>query len=499
MSGKVVLVGAGPGEAGLLTVKALEFIRQADVIVYDRLVNPALLKDRKPDCELIYVGKEPSHHPIPQAEIEQILVNQAKRNKLVIRLKSGDPYVFGRGGEEGETLYAAGIPFEVVPGVTSAIGGLAYAGIPVTHRDCASSFHVITGHLKEGSDPLDWTSLARLDGTLIFLMGMTQLPSICANLIQHGRRPDTAAAVVEWASRSRQRTVTGDLTTICAKVAEANIGAPGLIVVGDVVKLRDKLKFFEKAPMFRKHILLPRARAGRSELAARITALGGEVTLYPGIRIEKLPDPAQMNAVLASLPEYEEILFTSAEAVSLFIEAMLESGKDNRALSGIRLTAIGKLTKEKLREYGLAADVLVSRRSADLIRQACAGNWRQGTKVLLAGSEKHAAQLADELVGAAEFAALPLYREVLETERPFDLSKFDAVCFSSSASVEHLLSVLSAEEQALLRSMKLLSIGPMTSRTIREQGLEVYREAETAQPDSLIALLLEESGEVMPT
>lgn len=177
----------------------------------------------------------------------------------------------------------------------------------------------------------------------------------------------------------------------------------------------------------------------------------------------------------------------------------MEAGKDNRALSGIRLTAIGKLTKEKLREYGLAADILVSRRSADIIRQACAGNWRQGTKALLAGSEKHTAQLADELGGAAEFASLPLYREVLETERPVDLSKFDAVCFSSSASVEHLLSVLSAEEQARLRSMKLLSIGPMTSRTIRKQGLEVYREAKAAQPESLLAVLLEEAGEVMPS
>ncbi|WP_019419685.1 uroporphyrinogen-III C-methyltransferase [Paenibacillus sp. OSY-SE] len=499
MSGKVVLIGAGPGEAGLLTVKALEFLRQADVIVYDRLVDPVLLQERKQDCELIYVGKEPSHHPIPQAEIEQILVNQAKLNKLVIRLKSGDPYVFGRGGEEGEALYAAGIPFEVVPGVTSAIGGLAYAGIPVTHRDFASSFHVITGHLKEGSDPLDWTSLARLEGTLIFLMGMTQLPSICTNLIQHGRRPDTAAAVVEWASRSRQRTVTGDLTTICGKVAEEKIGAPGLIVVGDVVKLRDKLNFFERAPLFRKHILLPRARAGRSELAAKITALGGEVTLYPGIRIEKLHDPAQMNAIMASFTEYEEILFTSAEAVSLFIEALLDYGKDNRTLSGIRLTAIGKQTKEKLREYGLAADSLIARRSMEIIRQACAGNWQQGTKVLLAGSAKYTAQLAEELGGDAEFAALPLYREALEAERPFDLNRYDIVCFSSSASVDHLLSVLSREEQALLRSKKLLSIGPMTSRTIREKGLDVYREAEAALPDSLIELLLEEAGEVMPT
>lgn len=498
MSGKVVLIGAGPGDVGLLTVKALDFLRQADVIVYDRLVDPVLLKERKQDCELIYVGKEPSHHPIPQVEIEQILINQAKQNKLVIRLKSGDPYVFGRGGEEGEALYDKGIPFEVVPGVTSAIGGLAYAGIPVTHRDFASSFHVITGHLKEGSDPLDWKSLAGLEGTLIFLMGMTNLPAICEKLIEHGRSPETAVAVVEWASRSRQRTVTGDLTSICGKVADEKIGAPGLIVVGNVVKLRDKLNFFETAPLFRKHILLPRARAGKSGLASKIKALGGEVTLYPEIRIEHLHDQLKTNDIMTSLSDYEEILFTSAEAVTCFIRTLLDSGNDNRKLGGIRLTAIGKQTDEKLREYGFSPDILITRRSADKIREACAENWRDGTKVLLAGSDTHTAQLMAELEGYADFTALPLYREVLETQQPLDLNGYDFVCFSSSAAVEHLLTVLDREEHKLLHTMKLLSIGPVTSKAIREKGFEVYREAKKALPDSLIELLLEEAGEGVP-
>lgn len=248
--GKVMLIGAGPGDAQLLTVKGLAALQKADVIVYDRLVEPAMLQERKASCKLIYVGKEPLHHPIPQDEIERILVREAATNELVVRLKAGDPYVFGRGGEEGETLHKAGIPFEVIPGITSAIGGLAYAGIPVTHRDFASSFHVITGHLKKGRDPLDWEALARLEGTLVFLMGMTNLPNICANLLEHGQKPETGVAIVQWATRGKQLTVTGNLQTIEQKVAESGISSPALIVVGDVVSLRPQLNFLRKCHFF---------------------------------------------------------------------------------------------------------------------------------------------------------------------------------------------------------------------------------------------------------
>lgn len=283
--GKVMLIGAGPGDAQLLTVKGLAALQKADVIVYDRLVEPAMLQERKASCKLIYVGKEPLHHPIPQEEIEQILVKEAATNELVVRLKAGDPYVFGRGGEEGETLYKAGIPFEVIPGITSAIGGLAYAGIPVTHRDFASSFHVITGHLKKGRDPLDWEALARLEGTLVFLMGMTNLPNICANLLENGRKAETGVAIVQWASRGKQLTVTGNLQNIEQKVAESGISSPALIVVGDVVSLRPQLNFFEEMPLFHTKVLLPRARAGKSMLAEQIRDLGGEVTMYPNIQV----------------------------------------------------------------------------------------------------------------------------------------------------------------------------------------------------------------------
>ena len=243
MKGKVWLVGAGPGDASLITVKGLHCIRNADVLVYDRLVCRELLEEASADCELINVGKTPNNHPIPQDEINQILVAQALMGREVVRLKGGDPYMFGRGGEEVETLAKVGIPFEVVPGITSAIGGLAYAGIPVTHRDHASSFHVITGHLQQGKEPQDWATLARLQGTLVILMGMSQIDTICAQLIEHGKPADTPAAAVMYASRNVQQSAAGTLATLPEDVIRAGIKAPALIVIGEVVQLQSLLQF----------------------------------------------------------------------------------------------------------------------------------------------------------------------------------------------------------------------------------------------------------------
>lgn len=254
MAGKVWLVGAGPGDASLITVKGLNCIRRADCIVYDRLVNPELLDFAQADCELINVGKNPNHHPIPQPEINQILIEHAQKGRQVVRLKSGDPYVFGRGGEEAEDLAKLGLNFEVVPGITSAIGGLAYAGIPVTHRGYSSSFHVITGHLQDGKDPHNWQALAALNGTLIILMGMSQIEQICNKLIINGRSADTPAAVVMWASRDHQRVVTSTLEQLPSEVKRQGLAAPALIVIGDVVCLSDCLKFIPSQPFIEEEI-----------------------------------------------------------------------------------------------------------------------------------------------------------------------------------------------------------------------------------------------------
>lgn len=255
MVGKVWLVGAGPGDASLITVKGLNCIRRADCVVYDRLVNPELLEFVREGCELINVGKNPNHHPIPQPEINQILVEQAKKGRQVVRLKSGDPYVFGRGGEEAEDLVKLGLDFEVVPGISSAIGGLAYAGIPVTHRNYSSSFHVITGHLQDGKDPHNWGALAALNGTIIILMGMSQIEQICQKLIDNGRSVDTPAAAIMWASRDRQRMATSSLAKLPDEVKKQGIGAPALIVIGEVVSLSEVLKFIPSQPFIEQEMM----------------------------------------------------------------------------------------------------------------------------------------------------------------------------------------------------------------------------------------------------
>ncbi|MBC2253969.1 uroporphyrinogen-III C-methyltransferase [Listeria ivanovii] len=482
--GKVILIGAGPGDAQLLTVKGLAALQKADVIVYDRLVEPAMLQERKPSCKLVYVGKEPLHHPIPQEEIEQILVRESKTNNLVVRLKAGDPYVFGRGGEEGETLYQAGIPFEVIPGITSAIGGLAYAGIPVTHRDFASSFHVITGHLKKGRDPLDWEALARLEGTLIFLMGMTNLPNICANLLQEGRNPETAVGIVQWASRGKQLTVTGNLANIEQKVAESGISSPALIVVGDVVTLRPQLNFFEELPLFHTKVLLPRARKGKSMLAENIRDLGGEVTMYPNIQVLDIA-PTKTAEQLA---EYQELLFTSKEAVERFFNYLASINLDVRSLKNTHLTAIGKQTKEAFTEKGIIPDSFIKRRSQELILEH-APRFKANQSSLIIGSVLDTAEVQTMLAGIETVQTMPLYDMRPVTERPFDLECFDQICFSSSRAVHNLLAVLTTEEKALLQQKTILSIGRFTSATLASFGFMNYYEAENATPESFIELI----------
>ena len=274
MSGKVYLVGAGPGDYKLLTLKALDCIKEAEVIVYDRLANPQYLELARPDAELIYVGKASSNHTMTQDEINEVLAVKAKEGKVVTRLKGGDPYVFGRGGEEGEYLLERNIAFEVVPGITSAIGGLCYAGIPITHRDYTPSFHVVTGHLKdETNDTINWNALAAMNGTIVFLMGLSNLHKICTNLMAEGMNPNTPAAVINWATRPNQKVATGTLVTLEEEVKKAGLTSPSLIVVGEVVRLREKLNFFENRPLFGQNIMVTRSRTQSSDLKAKLIEL----------------------------------------------------------------------------------------------------------------------------------------------------------------------------------------------------------------------------------
>ena len=291
MKGKVYLVGAGPGDYKLLTLKGLECIKKADVIVYDRLANKNYLKEAKENCEFIYVGKASSNHTLPQDDINRVIADKAKEGKIVTRLKGGDPYVFGRGGEEGELLKEEGIEFEVVPGITSAIGGLCYAGIPITHRDYASSFHVITGHLRDDdkeNPEINWNALANTNGTLVFLMGVANLQKISSNLIKEGKSKDTPVALISWATRSNQRVITSTLENVYETAVMENVKPPTLIAVGDVVELRDKLNFFESKPLFGKNVIVTRSRTQSSSLVSKISDLGGNPIEVPTIKIEKI-------------------------------------------------------------------------------------------------------------------------------------------------------------------------------------------------------------------
>ena len=291
MKGKVYLVGAGPGDYKLLTLKGLECIKKADVIVYDRLANKNYLKEAKENCEFIYVGKASSNHTLPQDDINRVIADKAKEGKIVTRLKGGDPYVFGRGGEEGELLKEEGIEFEVVPGITSAIGGLCYAGIPITHRDYASSFHVITGHLRDDdkeNPEINWNALANTNGTLVFLMGVANLQKISSNLIKEGKSKDTPVALISWATRSNQRVITSTLENVYETAVRENVKPPTLIAVGDVVELRDKLNFFESKPLFGKNVIVTRSRTQSSSLVSKISDLGGNPIEVPTIKIKKI-------------------------------------------------------------------------------------------------------------------------------------------------------------------------------------------------------------------
>jgi uroporphyrinogen III methyltransferase/synthase len=354
-AGYVYLVGAGPGDPKLLTIKGAECIAKADVLIYDRLVSPRILQWAKKDCELIYVGKTPQKHTLRQDEINALLAEKAREGKTVTRLKGGDPFVFGRGGEEAEALRQAGIRYEIVPGITSAVSVPAYAGIPVTHRDLASSFSVITGHEDpdKNESAIAWEHLAGLNSTLIFLMGMDNLGFICRKLMENGLKGDTPAGVVQWGTRSNQRTVTGDLRSIEQLAEEAGIKNPAVIIVGRVVSLRSKLRWLENKPLFGRRIIVTRARRQASVLSQAIEELGGEAWEFPVIELAPPANPEFLTDAVSNIQSFQWLIFTSVNGVEAFFAEMKRQEKDIRDLAGVRLAAIGPATANALSDKGL--------------------------------------------------------------------------------------------------------------------------------------------------
>ncbi len=447
-SGLVYLVGAGPGDPGLMTARALELIASAGVVFYDRLIPPGALDGAREDAQLIYVGKAPGRPSLPQDEIGARLIEAARAGKSVVRLKGGDPFVFGRGGEEGEVLREAGIEFEVVPGVTAGVAASAYAGIPVTHRDDASAVAFVTGHEdpEKPETALDWEALAAFPGTLVFYMGVKRLGGNAAALIAAGRDPDEPAAAVERGTMAGQRTVVATLSTLADAVEREGIGAPALIVVGTVVGRREALAWLERRPLHGRRVVVTRARAQASGLAATLRDLGADVVELPAIRIEPRIESAEVRRAAEGIGEYTLVCLTSPNGVRLLFEALAAAGLDARAMADATLAAIGPGTARALAEHGIAADVVPERFVAEALVEALESLDVEGKRVLVARAAEARDVLPDALrERGAEVDVVALYETVRETpgEEAVEAAQgADYVTFTSSSTVRNLTEAL---------------------------------------------------------
>ena len=493
MKGKVYLVGAGPGDYKLMTLKGIECIQNSDVIIYDRLANENYLNKAKDNCEFIYVGKASSNHTLSQDEINDVIVKNAKEGKIVTRLKGGDPYVFGRGGEEGEYLLENGIDFEVVPGITSAIGGLCYAGIPITHRDYASSFHVITGHLKDDeNNSLNWNALSNTEGTLVFLMGVANLNKISKNLIKEGKDKNTPVAIINWATRHNQRVITGTLENIYDIALKENIKPPSLIVVGDVIKLRDKLNFFENKELFGKNIVVTRARSQSSTLVEKINDLGGNAIQFPTIKIDEITPNKELEQEIDNIEKYSYIIFTSQNGVDIFFNNMYKMNVDLRKLHNAKIVAIGPATANALKDKGIIADIIPQKYVAESIYEELKGKLNKYDNILIPRASNARDYLVDKLSEICSVKEIHIYNTIMESSHKDEIlellekNKIDYITFTSSSTVNNFIKIIGIDNINKLYSTKLISIGPITSKTINSYGLEVYKEADEYTIDGML-------------
>jgi uroporphyrinogen III methyltransferase/synthase len=480
----VYLVGAGPGDPGLLTRRGEALLRRADVVVYDRLAAPAFLDLAPPSAELVDVGKAPGRAAMAQEQINELLVERGKAGLEVVRLKGGDPFVFGRGGEEAESCRDAGVPYEVVPGVTSAIAAPAYAGIPVTHRGLSTSFTVVTGHEDpaKGSTDTDWDALARAGGTLVVLMGAGHLHEIAPRLIAGGRDAATPVAAVRWGTRPEQRTIRGTLATI----ADLGVEAPSAIVIGEVAGL--DLGWFEQRPLFGRRIVVTRAREQASELRARLEQLGAEVIELPSIALEPI------DFVLPELGRYEWIAFTSANGVDAFFErGLVAADLDARALASARVAAIGPGTERALARRGIRADLVPERFVAESLLEAFPDPRGAGSRALIARAEA-ARDVLPEGLAACGYAVdvLAVYRTVSAEPDATDVEQVragavDAITFTSSSTVTNFCDAVGAIPGG---GPSVISIGPVTSQTARDRGLQIEAEADPHTIDGLVDAVL---------
>ncbi len=495
--GVVYLVGAGPGDPGLMTARSLELIATADAILHDRLIPAGALAGARADAELIYVGKAPGRVAMEQADTEVELVRIAREGRSVVRLKGGDPFVFGRGGEEAETLREAGVEFEVVPGVTAGIAATASAGIPVTHRDDASAVAFVTGHEDPDKEEsaIDWPALAAFPGTLVLYMGVKNLPRISERLIAAGRAPSDPAAAIERGTHPGQRTVVATTEALPGAVAEAGIGAPAILLFGPVAARREAIGWLERRPLHGRTVVVTRARAQASGLASTLRALGAEVVELPAIRVEPRIDSAEVAAMVEGLHAYALVCLTSPNGVDLLFEAMAERGFDARALANATVAAIGPGTARALRARGVIADIVPPRSIAESLVESLREVDVEGRPVLVARAAEARDVLPEALAErGAQVDVVPLYETVrgdAAEEAVARARDADYVTFTSSSTARYFDETVAGEWPPAAR---LVSIGPVTSSTLSELGHPADVEASRHDPDGLLEALLSDAA-----
>jgi uroporphyrinogen III methyltransferase / synthase len=480
--GKVYLVGAGPGDPGLLTLKGKECLEEADIVLYDYLANPALLHYAPATAQRIYVGRRGRGQYQDQAEINRLLIERAKEGNVVVRLKGGDPFVFGRGGEEAEAVAAAGIDIEIVPGVTAAVAVPAYAGIPVTHRTLASTVTIVTGH-EDPAKPatlLEWPKLASASGTLVFMMGMKNLPSIVGQLLSEGRPPGTPVAAIRWGTKADQQTIVGTLGDIVAKAEAAHLEPPTVIVVGEVVRLREQLNWFETKPLFGKRIVLTRAQEQAREFSRLLAAYGAEPVEVPTIQIVPPASWQAIDDAMTRLTTYQWLVFTSVNGVKPFMDRLHAAGKDTRALAHLRLCAIGPRTAQQLETYGVTPDAVPAEFQAEGVIAALAHEGIRGARILIPRAEVAREMLPEQLreMGAM-VDVIPVYRtiapavDVASLTQQLHAGQIAAVTFTSSSTVRNFVELFGGRDavRPLLAQVVIACIGPITACTAKEYGL----------------------------
>ena len=509
-TGKVWLAGAGPGDAGLLTIKTKELIDKADVIVYDALISTEIMSLIPAEKECIYVGKRAGNHAVPQEGINQILLEQALAGKKVLRLKGGDPFVFGRGGEELELLCQNDIPFEIVPGITSAVAVAAYAGIPITHRDFTSSFHVITGHArKDGVSRIDYDALVKLNGTLVFLMGISSMPEICKGLLDAGMRPSMPAAVLERGTTSRQRNIVSDLSHLVEKAEEEKVQTPAIILVGEVCSLEKEFAWAKKRSLGGRQFLITRPKQNASELAKRLREQGAQVLEVPAITTEAIEPNKELEAALCKSEGNDHVserwlVFSSPIGVRTFFEQILKLGMDVRSLtpsgSVLKIAAIGSATKRELKQYGLIADVTPAVFDAKHLGEAIAKVAAKDSEILIVRAKEGSKELIPPLEEAGlKVSDIATYETVYEVneilceavKNAFLQGEIDAVTFTSASTVKGFVNGITDMDYSIV---KAVCIGQQTAAEAAKYGMQTII-AKEASMDSMMELILDEFGQ----